>query len=457
MKTVYDIIMACRATGSKNEKLEILSSQKDNAELREFLRVTYEPRINFYQKKIDKKYISETSDKFQHTSFGLALIESVIDNLAKRKVTGNEAKFWLGDLYSRLKTNEERELLTMLIERDVRAGFSVSTINKAFGEIVTDVPYMRCCLPKDSNIKKFPWSKGVYSQIKADGMFANVSHFEDGEVTIQSRNGSPFPLDHFSELVDEVRKYVPRGYQLHGELLMMRGRVSGFEVLDRQTGNGLFNKILKDGDFDRSVYTPKYEAWDIIPISEARIKNKYKVPYSQRIALLTKHLQFNSNFLALIETRVVNSMEEANEHYREALDRGLEGTIVKSPDAIWQDSTSKDQVKMKLEFEVDLRVVGYEEGKGKASGMLGALVCESADGQLKVNVGSGFSDDLRRQIWESRDLDIITVKANSIMPPENKPHHSLFLPIFVEERLDKSVADDLLRVQEQYQAAIENM
>lgn len=459
MKLVYDTIIACRNTSSKNDKVAILTEQKDNTELREFLRVCYEPRINFYQKKIDMKLVSTTKDKFQHSRFDAKMIAHIVEQLNGRKVTGNEAKAWLADLYSRLRTKEEQELLVMLIERDVKAGFSESTINKVFGEIITEVPYMRCSLPKDSNIDKFDWKRGVYSQIKADGMFANISHFDDGTVRIESRNGSPFPLDHFGEIVENVQRYVPRGYQLHGELLMLRGRISGFEVLDRQTGNGMFNKILKDGEFDGSLYTPMYETWDIIPLTEAKLKNKYKTPYEARFALLKKCIPVShtTSFLSIIETRIVNSLAEANAHYREALERGLEGTIVKSADAIWKDSTSKDQVKMKLEFEVDLEVEGYEEGNGKAAGTLGALRCRTSDGQLKVKVGSGFTDAMRRDIWERKDLKIITVKANSIMPPENKDTYSLFLPIFVEERNDKKTADDLARVQAQYEAAIGSM
>lgn len=454
MKLVYDTIIACRNTSSKNDKVAILTKQKDNADLREFLRVCYEPRINFYISKVPAPKAGDAEGPWK---FNRELLESIIEKLAERRLTGNKAKDWLAFCHYQLENEWEREMLTMLIERDVKAGFSESTINKVFGEIITEVPYMRCSLPKDSNINKFDWKRGVYSQIKADGMFANISHFDNGTVRIESRNGSPFPLDYFEGIVADVKKYVPPGAQLHGELLMM----SGGKYLDRQTGNGLFNKILKGGDFDTKKYTPVYEAWDIIPLDEARLKNKYKVPYANRFATLKMYLPdtFSSAFhhIRIIETRIVNSLAEANAHYREALERGLEGTIVKSADAIWQDSTSKDQVKMKLEFEVDLEVEGYEEGNGKAAGTLGALRCRTSDGKLKVKVGSGFTDAMRRDIWERKDLKIITVKANSIMPPENKDTYSLFLPIFVEERNDKKTADDLARVLAQYEAAIGSM
>jgi DNA ligase-1 len=50
----------------------------------------------------------------------------------------------------------------------------------------------------------------------------------------------------------------------------------------------------------------------------------------------------------------------------------------------------------------------------------------------------------------------MTVKANDIMPPTgSNGRYSLFLPRFVELRLDKTVADSLQRVKDQKEAAKE--
>ena len=73
--------------------------------------------------------------------------------------------------------------------------------------------------------------------------------------------------------------------------------------------------------------------------------------------------------------------------------------------------------------------------------MLGAIVCESSDGVVKVKVGSGFSDEHRKTFWKENLLDkIVAIKYNSRI--KNKTgEQSLFLPIFVEIRDDKDVAD----------------
>jgi hypothetical protein len=72
--------------------------------------------------------------------------------------------------------------------------------------------------------------------------------------------------------------------------------------------------------------------------------------------------------------------------------------------------------------------------------MLGAIICESADGVVKVRVGSGFNDDQRKTYGKELLDKIVAVKYN--MRIKNKlGDESLFLPIFIEVRDDKDVAD----------------
>ena len=73
------------------------------------------------------------------------------------------------------------------------------------------------------------------------------------------------------------------------------------------------------------------------------------------------------------------------------------------------------------------------------------MQCQSSDGKLKVNVGSGFTDKQREQ--EPPIGKIITVKANDLIDKRESDVYSLFLPIYVETRLDKSEADAIERIQ----------
>jgi DNA ligase-1 len=133
---------------------------------------------------------------------------------------------------------------------------------------------------------------------------------------------------------------------------------------------------------------------------------------------------------------------------------GIEGTVIKNPNGIWEDKTSKDQIKLKIEAEVDLIVRGFNPGNGKNAHLFGSIAAESSDGKLRVNV-SGISDKDRERINNEReewiDKKIITVRANSIM--ESNDIAALFLPRLVEERLDKSEADDFEKIKQIFEEA----
>lgn len=113
-------------------------------------------------------------------------------------------------------------------------------------------------------------------------------------------------------------------------------------------------------------------------------------------------------------------------------------------------------VKLKIAFEIDLEVVGVEEGTGKAANMMGALKLQSRDGLLKTDVGTGFRDTDRIDWWLNsveRIGSIVTVKANDIISNRNSDTKSLFLPVFLEHRLDKVQADNYAECVAQFEAA----
>lgn len=145
----------------------------------------------------------------------------------------------------------------------------------------------------------------------------------------------------------------------------------------------------------------------------------------------------------MVPSTVVYSLDEAKSIFEGYLADGKEGIILKDSNGFWEDKRSKGQIKFKGELECDLKIVGLEEGAGKYQGKLGALLVESSDGILKVSVGSGLSDEQRILLNSTTILGkVIAVKYNARI--KNKQgEESLFLPIFIELREDKDVADSI--------------
>ena len=380
------------------------------------------------------------------------------DMLIDRSLTGNKAALVIGD-YMNIATNDEFNYwYRRILIKDLKCGMSEATVNKAVKDVNADyviptTPYMRCTLPAKSNMENWDWSKGVYSQTKADGMFANVNIREDGFVWVTSRGGTLFPAGSLG-IEDDLVATFQAGTQTHGELTIYIDGV----MQPREIGNGIFNSLLKGGSLvpgQRVVY----DCWDQIPLEVALPKGKYDVDYKHRFSNLTTQVHAaNQLHVRLTETRIVYSPEEARRHYKEHRARKLEGTICKAAHTIWKDGTSKDQVKMKEEIDVELRVMGFNPGKGKNADTFGSIQCQSECGLLEVNL-SGMEDDVRKAIHADRDNwpgKIVTARGNSLMAPSKGKKNgmwSMFLPRLIEERMDKTVADTLEQIQAQFAAA----
>jgi DNA ligase-1 len=417
---------------------------------------------------IDTFGVKKVPELYDAPGKGLSFAEfkDLADKLIKRELTGGAATQAISDVMWKATRDEWNGWYRLILLKDFKAGFSESTVNKAVKDVnaayvVPTTPYMRCSLPAKSNMEEWDWSKGIYSETKADGMFANVNVSEDSYVWVTSRGGTLFPAGVLG-IEDELAATLDKGTQTHGELTIYIDGV----LQAREIGNGIFNSLLKGGTLEANQKVV-YDCWDQIPLSVALPKGKYAVTYDVRFDNIKRQIVKAHNdavkngtktSVHMTETRVVYSMAEAIVHYKEHRARKLEGTILKTPELIWKDGTSKDQVKMKEEIDVELKVIGFNPGKGKNADTFGSIQCQSECGLLEANF-SGFEDDMRKAIWADRinwPGKIITGRSNSLLAPSKGKKNgmwSLFLPRFIEERMDKTVADTLEQIQAIFKAA----
>lgn len=389
--------------------------------------------------------------------FLFPLFQILADDLINRKLTGHAALEAIDQLMALSNNDEWNGWYRRILIKDLGAGFSESTVNKAVKSVnkayvIPVTPYMRCSLPPTSNMEEWDYSEGVYSQIKADGMFAYVNVGKDGFVQITSRSGTVMPQGVLGIEEAAVKTFSP-GTSTHGELTVYRDGV----MLERQIGNGILNSVCQGGEFGPGEIVV-FDCWDQIPLDAFVPKGKYNTPYKDRFAdLAIQLLDSDSKQIKMIETKIVYSPDEGLEHYRDARRRGLEGTVCKWRHAIWKDGTSKDQVKQKEVIDVELEIRGFTPGKNKFEHLFGSLNCFSSCDKLEVNA-SGIPDDLRIEIHNNRSKymnAIATIRSNGIMY-STKPGklHSLFLPRLIEIRDDKTVADSFEYIEEQFAAAI---
>jgi DNA ligase-1 len=123
---------------------------------------------------------------------------------------------------------------------------------------------------------------------------------------------------------------------------------------------------------------------------------------------------------------------------KRAVDGGYEGVMIKDVDAPYECKRSHSWLKAKPFIEVSLDVIAVEEGTGKNAGKLGALVCEGVDDgkAIRVNVGSGLTDEQRDSFWQlKRDCIgmVAEVRADAITQNQDGTY-SLRFPRFMRFR-----------------------
>lgn len=444
MQAFLNMMAAAGASTKKDAKLAALKLIENCETSRTLVHAALSPFRRFNVKKFDMPVNFPMADAAPEVFLGL------LNDLESRKLVGNEARDAVRYVLSSY-TRPTADVLARVLKKDLDVGIKVDTANKAYPGWIPDVPYMRCSLPKAAKFDTWDWVGGAFSQEKADGMFVNVDHTDDGEVRISSRQGQEFPLEQYSPIVDLVRTLLPRGVQCHGELVVHENGLP----LERQISNGHLNHVNQGGEFDIGL-VPVLFLWDMVSLTAVKPKGSWLEPYHDRVASLARLLRFHDAVVRLIPTKVVHSLDEAYEHAAELMAKGKEGTILKERNAFWEDRTSKLQIKLKLEADVDLEVIGFNAGEGKNAATFGSMRVASRDRLLEVNI-SGFREELRQAIHADRDAwigQIVTVRGNLVLKPSaSNPLHSIFLPRFVERRADKYQADMTQEVIDQFEAA----
>lgn len=423
------------ANSSRNFKIEQLEANRNNELLREVVRLALDPFTQFYIRKIPA-YTRDT-EKYNTMTLGWALEQ--LYSLSNRDVTGNAAIEFLRNILCALEPDDAK-VIERIIEKDLKCGVAVSTANAVWTGLLKEYPVMLCSQFEQKLVDKVKFPALV--QTKMDGMRFNAI-VRDGKVEYRSRNGKEIQLlgnldADFVKLAGDV------DCVFDGELLVKQDG----KILDRQTGNGILNKANKGTISQAEAEKVCATVWDVIPYLYF-VDGECPVNYGKRWAslctLVDKHQPVK---VGLVDSWEVETYEEAKTLFEGLLADGQEGIILKDKNGIWEDKRAKHQIKFKGELECDLEITEVVEGTGKYAGMLGALVCRSRpeDGKcITVNVGSGFNDDHRINLWHiRRELlgRIVAVKYN--MRSKNKAgEESLFLPIFVELRDDKDVADSI--------------
>lgn len=421
---ILSILDDLAGNASRLYKEGVLKANADNQLLKDVIVLALDPFTQFYQRKIPVyKSTPNKADSLETAIRRLRL-------LSDRIVTGNAAIDHLRIVLGSVTPNDAK-VIERIIAKDLKCGVSESTVNKIWPGLIHEYPCMLASAYDQKLVDKVKFP--AFAQLKMDGMRFNAI-VKRNKVEFRSRNGKEIGL--LGNLDAEfIEMAAGLDMVFDGELTVKKDGV----ILDRKTGNGILNKAVKGTISEAEAALVTATIWDRIPLGDFE-RGVDTTPYVQRLGFL-KLMKLDGR-VEIVESQTVDSIDQAREVFEGYLSAGQEGIILKTQDGIWENKRSKSLIKFKGELECDLLCVGWEEGTGKNVGRLGALVLESGCGGIRVNVGTGFSDDQRNTINAKSSIGrVVAVKYNARITDKNSEVGSLFLPVFVEFRDDKNEPD----------------
>ena len=418
MQGVKIICDELQRTSGKKDKEAILQREKGNKKFKYILDFLLNPFVTtgISSQKINKK-IQISVD---------AVSENIFEYLKENK-TGRDIDIANVQRTIDALPDDMKEFYKSIITKTLKLGIDAKTVNKVYGDGF--IPTFNVMLGTSIEHCKIP-----------EGVWFSISHKLNGNRCVwykgklYTRQGKEYTgLDHIIENIKFI--YNNEDVVLDGELVYKNKELlTDSEAFRKGTG------IAQSNDKDKSELM--FVIFDIITaedfeqgFSKLTYKERVKKLWWLRSVLGDPDVPKNISVVDIFYQGTDQS--EIWKWLRYAEENDLEGVVL-NLDAPYQCKKTKDLIKVKEFYNVDLKIIGYEEGSGKLAGMLGALIVDFKGNT--VNVGSGLDDATRTELWNNRNTlvgKIVEVKYKEISKDKKTGKESLQFPIFVSIRTDK--------------------
>lgn len=374
---------------------------------------------------IDKKRLKKKIDVPCFASFGH--LDQTLYYLQSNN-TGRDVDVYACQRY--ISNNPDyADFLTAVFTKSLKLGVDVKLVNKAYGKGF--IPVHEVQLGSGRDKLRLKDNEVFFLTQKLNGVRCT---YVNGKLI--SRQGTEFTgLNHIVDAIHKAEeKYGNQNMVLDGELIHKNdGTLSDNDNF--RLGTGIIN--AKEGDKSSIMFI----VFDILPYDDF-VEGKSKANYSLRRAWLDTLSGIFNGITGYIEvvpllysgvdqSRIDGWLSFADSH-------GWEG-IMLNKEAPYECKRTTNLIKIKSFKFSDLRIIGYEEGDGKYKGMLGAVIVDYKGNN--VNVGSGFDETERVELWKNPDGligKIAAIKYKEVSKNKDTGLESLQFPVWNGLREDKN-------------------
>lgn len=420
-------IVALQEITGTNDKIDYLTTHKDDEDLWYILRVLFSNEYVLGIKKLQPIGLTSSTGT---NLVPFEAVQALIEKLNNSNINDN-LKHELNTLLKQCGKSTQ-SILIAVFQKTLKLGFTANTLNKIVPNFIPDFKVMLADTDDITKLK-FP----VRVDVKYDGVRC-IAKCKDGKVTLFTRQGKVMKFPKIEHEIKLLLKDATQDYTLDGELEMTSD--------SRTDVSGICNSNIHKGYDGSSDTFLKYTVFDIIPTSVFEARGKTGQLKDRALVLSSLFRTHQSKHVFETKYSLAKDVNEVNELTNKLIAEGLEGTIIKDLGAQYQFKRSSAWLKQKAVNSCSLVVTGVTEGTNKRLGKIGALTCQTSDGKLTVDVGSGMSDeDIDNWTKKSPKGLIVEVLFNVLIKGRDSDVYSLFLPRLApcKVRIDKDSADSL--------------
>lgn len=438
MNELISSLKELRDESSKKVKTEIIQKYKTNPLFMDVLYFLYNP---FIVTGLSTKKMSRDVTPNRQITDLKELLDYLIDNN-----TGSDEVLSVVQGYLSTHDDEAKEILSQLVSKTLVLGVSAKSINTAIKDNLIPVFEVQLAFPYDKAITATSTTRQIdrygdddlfYVTQKLDG-FRGIITYENDNVTVFSRKGQR--IEGLNDLCSSVKEFVqtndldaknPQGLVFDGELLLDKDLPS--DVLFRET-----SKVLRKDGEKKNI---RYHLFDIVPLQEFYYSDMSTNTYTERRQVLDT-LQ-STQWVEVVPVLAVVTKDKIAEWSNYATEHGWEGVMLNYADGYYRTKRSTELLKVKKMHTADLEIVGFNQAiDGKFAGMLQSINVKLDDDNI-VQVGSGLTEEFRKEIWENQDKYIgCIVEIQYFEQSQDRfGNKSLRFPVFKDFRFDKSTED----------------
>lgn len=426
MRTIgafYNFVELINKENSRNYKIDILERFKNDATIRYFLNFVFNPFVitGISAKKFERAkslFANRGVSVFQLMEYLQVHHTGKDEDLIVVKTCLNS----IPDIY--------HTLLEKVITKNLPLGIDAKTINKVIPGFIPNFSVQLA--NRYFDVKDTVEGKYFAITEKIDGGRI-IAIKDNGLVSFYTRAGQRY--EGLVDLEKEMLETYPDGTVIDGEITILNNK----GVKSKDAYKAAMKVCRKDGPKTGL----KMICFDAMHIDEWKAQ-KSEHDYIERRMLLeglsSAHPHTYFEVLPILYKGTDTS--KITELLDEMVAKGSEGIMVNLCNAKYEFKRTNALLKCKKFSDVDLEIVGFEEGTGRLTGTLGAILVRYKKGNV-VKVGSGFTDEMRAEIWADTSKylgQICTVKY--FEETANKDNGiSLRFPTFVSVRTDKFEPD----------------